>query len=375
MPYDPAIGVENMPSEPEIVAILQRQFEEAKRQGNMAALNAVIQGAKFYHDKIRNAWPGAGDLLSELIGDMLNEQGAIREMLDNKNAGVSTGGGGGGSQRNDQLRLAMSVPLADRVRSAVGMRTTLDELIGHLEDGQRLQAGCGCGKKRIQAQAAGVREVIDWLRTAGPVGMAIATSAMAVLWSVQEGPKLVRALSDLMAGQPTTLSLTEEQLIQQAISTAQAKTVADFRAGNQSDYGLSFNPAISDWDKPIYQNPRPDTMPLGARPFADYYNPGDIDDTLVSQTWTMAETASPKDPCGYLRGQIEKQKQWYAKNSSWMNEGSGPSPELRATDMQIRSTQWIITLMERTISRHCFPVGREPWSGGDPYDVDTLSPA
>jgi hypothetical protein len=218
MPYDPAIGVENMPSEPEIVAILQRQFEEAKRQGNMAALNAVIQGAKFYHDKIRNAWPGAGDLLSELIGDMLNEQGAIREMLDNKNAGVSTGGGGGGSQRNGQLRLAMSAPLADRVRSAVGMRTTLDELIGHLEQG-RLRAAEDSWSPEDRAMVGQIIEsaaptVRAQMASFGPRADALFNEIMA--WIRQEVPFQLRYWS-----KPTP----------QAVNQAVTDMVAKFRLG------------------------------------------------------------------------------------------------------------------------------------------------
>jgi hypothetical protein len=182
------------------------------------------------------------------------------------------------------------------------MNTELDKLIG------RLDKGCG---QRVKAQAS-VQGFVDTLRMAGPIGMAIATAAMAILWSAQEGPKLVKALSDLMAGTPTPLTLPQEQLIQQAIATAQAKTVAEFRAGNQSDYGLSFTGT---------QNPVGD---LGVQGFAEESTWRDAAGNLtmewqIRNQWANSadntRSHDPKDRCNYLRqdlADIRNQKELYS---------------------------------------------------------------
>jgi hypothetical protein len=199
--------------------------------------------------------------------------------------------GGGGGQRNGQLRLAMSAPLADRVRSAVGMRTTLDELIGHLEAGQRLQAGCGCGCKRIQAQVAPAIGA-GAAAAATVFGLpAVILAAMAIL-GAKYGPEIAQKLQQFFQGQPTTFAPDENAKISEAIAQANAQTVADFRAGTQSDYGLSFNPARA-WE--------PDVQGVGDELPLETFGLGTWEAT-ADGVWAQAITELPSDPCGWLKG-------------------------------------------------------------------------
>lgn len=208
------------------------------------------------------------------------------------------------------------------------MNTKLDKLIGHLEKARAKECSC---KQRVQAQAS-VQGVVDTLRMAGPIGMAIASAAMAILWSAQEGPKLVKALSDLMSGTPAPLTLTQEQLIQQAIATAQAKTVADFRAGTQSDYGLSFTGA---------QNQAGDA----GLSFTQSPTWNDVYDSYYQD----AVAQSPQDPCGWLSAKREDLQRRVEKWTSEDYYGSAPGRETKL----IYDLEYELLMFTEAMKRHC----------------------
>jgi hypothetical protein len=158
------------------------------------------------------------------------------------------------------------------------MIAPLDHLIRKLE-----------GKQRVQAQYVeglsgnGLPAWIQMLRS-WPTGAAIVSGAIAILWAVENGQELANKLSDLMAGKAVPLELGQEQQIQQAIESANAKTVAEFRAGDQSDYGLSFNLATSDLALEAVEE--------------------------LPQTWESAVAAESRFvPCGTLR------KMWEGKRA------------------------------------------------------------
>jgi hypothetical protein len=123
-------GPENLPPEAEIIANLRAQFAEGKKRGDMRILNAVIAGASHYRDLLISK--GGGQLLRGLVNEMIADRGAIREMLDNWAAGTLPYDEARPPEWRSNMRIAMSLPLADRVRAGVGIRTGLDDLIERL---------------------------------------------------------------------------------------------------------------------------------------------------------------------------------------------------------------------------------------------------
>jgi hypothetical protein len=295
--------------------------------------------------------------LYSLLEEATSEEtwGAVRAFIDHVNEYVRGRGeyegeggipspqprqAGGGGQRNGQLRLAMSAPLADRARSAVGMRTTLDELIGHLEDGQRIQAGCGCGE-RVKAQVA---PAIGAGAAATVFGLpAVILAAMAIL-GAKYGPEIAQKLQQFFQGQPTTFAPDENAKISEAIAQANAQTVADFRAGNQSDYGLSFNPAAESGD------------------FGMSFAQAEGWDNMSAETmtlWQEATSANPGNPCNYLGQQLRLIHDRLLQASA--NRPFGAPMPLTSTELTgLLERKGAIT---ETIRRKCG--GQWSWDWGD----------